>query len=115
MQSREEKFKRLREEISLQAEKEDLSNEIITPEEYASQQDNHLKGNTLKLSINQIIEAHDEYMVVVEQQKAKEDLKRKSKQLRLTKIKLIGKIIGISLVLLLMLIVIIIVIIIVTK
>lgn len=102
METREEKFKTYREEIAKNnSEEEIIHQETLTPEDLEFQQENYDKKNTLTMSIDQIIEAHDEYTTSIEQKELEEKLKKERKERNLTKAKVFFKYFCIALVLLL--------------
>ena len=101
METREEKFKKHREQIAQEvdySEKQVEDNVII---ENVNDDKNTNKKNTLTMSIDRIIEAHDEYTTIIEQKELKEKLKLEKKERLLTRIKRILKIAGIALALIL--------------
>lgn len=92
METREEKFKKYREEISLQ-EKKIEEEPLLVDEEVLDQQEiNHQKRNTLTMSIDQIIEAHDQYTMIIEQKELKEKIKKEKRLQRIAFWKKVGKI-----------------------
>lgn len=111
MESREEKFKKYREEIAQYDNKNEIEKLDVTPDVLEKQEEDTVKKNTLTMSIDQIIEAHDEYTMIIHQKELQEKLKSEKKQKR--KIQMITslKYLGIGLVLLIILIILVIIII----
>lgn len=88
MESREEKFKKYREEIKNDTEvHEEPINHVEESEEEIVN-----KKNTLTMSIDQIIEAHDEYTTIIEKQELKARIKKEKKEKLLLNLKKIIKI-----------------------
>ncbi len=110
MDSREEKFKSYREEIARTDKNKEENIETITQEDLDQQEENHLKKNTLTMSIDQIIEAHDEYTMIIQQRQLADKIRQEKKEKRIEKTKKILKYIGIGLLLVLIVAVIVIVI-----
>lgn len=101
MDSREEKFKSYREEIARADKNKEEIIETITQEDLDQQEENHLKKNTLTMSIDQIIEAHDEYTMIIQQKQLADKIRQEKKEKRILKTKKILKYIGIGLLLVL--------------
>lgn len=99
MESREERFKKYREEISQYDNKSEVEKIDVTPEVIEKQEEDTVKKNTLTMSIDQIIEAHDEYTMIIHQKELKEKLKTEKKQKRKTQFIFLLKYCGIGLVL----------------
>ena len=83
MQSRVERFKAYREEIALNDKKVEVERIIVTDEVIDQQNIYASKKNTLAMSIDQIIEAHDEYTLNIEHER----ILQEEKLLRNKKIK----------------------------
>ena len=95
MESREEKFKKHREQISMNLDdsEKQIENNVIV-DNFADDLKTK-KKNTLTMSIDQIIEAHDEYTTIIEQKELKEKLKLEKRERLLTRLKRVLIIIGI--------------------
>ena len=96
MESREVKFKKYREEIIAQNITKD---EIKTTE--STEETSYALKNTLTRSIDEIIEAHDEYTVVIQQKELDERIKQEKKERLIATIVKVSKYVGIALLLLL--------------
>ncbi len=97
MESREEKFKLYREEIASQVKEEAPKEE---KEVVIETTDKPVIKNTLTMTMDEIIEAHDEYTMIIEQKELKEKIRLEKKaKLKATWIK-IGKYSGFALVVL---------------
>lgn len=96
MESREVKFKKYREEIIAQNITKD---EIKTTE--STEETSYALKNTLTMSIDEIIEAHDEYTVVIQQKELDERIKQEKKERLIATIVKVSKYVGIALLLLL--------------
>lgn len=94
MESREEKFRKHREDIELQEKTEVL--ETLMKEEEASVDSDRANRNTLTLSIDKILEAHDEYTVIIEQKELKEKIRQEKKLQRKDAVKVFFKYFGIG-------------------
>ena len=96
MESREVKFKKYREEIIAQNITKD---EIKTTE--STEETSYALKNTLTMSIDEIIEAHDEYTVVIQQKELDERIKQEKKERLIATIVKVSKYVCIALLLLL--------------
>ncbi len=83
MESRVEKFRTYREEIAKNEKKIEVERIDVTDEVIAQQNEDALKRNTLAISIDQIIEANDEYTLNAQNEK----ILREEKILKRKKIK----------------------------
>ena len=99
MITREEKFKKHREKIASNVENNKVEDVFVGNETNPSE-DNQ-KKNTLTMSIDKIIEAHDEYTTIIEQKELQEKLRLEKKEKTIATLKSVGKILGIALALLL--------------
>ena len=110
METREEKFKKYREEIKKSetvAQKVDETSLIDENIDYNSP---IIKKNTLTMSIDKIIEAHDEYTTIIEKKEREEKLKQEKQAKTIELLKEIGKwvLIGIAIVVIIAVIIIVI-------
>ena len=110
MMTREEKFKEYRAQLSRQNDKSVIVEKEAAKEEIPNEKDIIQKKNTLTMSIDEIIEAHDEYTMIIEKKTLDESIKKQKKELRMAKLKKVLKYLGIGFVLLLMVIVLVIII-----
>ena len=101
METREEKFKKHREQIAQEVDNSEKRVEDNVIVDNINDEKNVNKKNTLTMSIDQIIEAHDEYTTIIEQKELKEKLRLEKKERLLTRVKRILKITGIALALVL--------------
>ena len=101
METREEKFKKHREQIAQEVDNIEKHVENNVVEDNLDDEVGTNKKNTLTMSIDKIIEAHDEYTTIIEQKELKEKLKLEKKERLLTRIKRILKIAVVALSLLL--------------
>lgn len=76
MESREEKFKAYREEIASQVKEEAPKEE---KEVVVETTDKPVIKNTLTMTMDEIIEAHDEYTMIIEQKELKDKIKLEKK------------------------------------
>ena len=84
METREEKFKKYREEILKEKNKpQEIKEEKV--EEIKIEEEPPVKKNTLTMSIDEIIEAHDEYTMIIQQKELKDKAKRKFKMQKVIK------------------------------
>ena len=91
MESREEKFKKYREEIANDTLKEEV---FSTKEEVSDLEPEEDIKNTLTMKIDRIIEAHDEYTMIIEQKELEKKLKLQKKEKNIAQLKKISKIIA---------------------
>ena len=110
METREEKFKEYRAQLSKQSDKNDIIEKEIIKDTASTTQEVIQKKNTLTMSIDEIIEAHDEYTMIIEKKTLDESLRKQKKEARMAKLKKVLKYLGIGLVLLLVVIVLVIII-----
>ena len=80
MQSRVERFKAYREQIAQNVNEEEVEKLVVTEEVINQQNEDTVKRNTLTMSIDQIIEANDEYTSNIRQQRLLEEEKRKKQR-----------------------------------
>ncbi len=103
METREEKFKAYREEIKNNH--HDETKDVLIQDDLENQQENYLKKNTLTMSIDQIIEAHDEYTIMFEKKELEAKLKKEKHEKNMANLKVVFKWIGIAVILLLIIVV----------
>ena len=80
MQSRVERFKAYREQIAQNVNEEGVERLVVTEEVINQQNEDTVKRNTLTMSIDQIIEANDEYTSNIRQKRLLEEEKRKKQR-----------------------------------
>lgn len=98
METREEKFKKYREEILKEKNKpQEIKEEKV--EEIKIEEEPPVKKNTLTMSIDEIIEAHDEYTMIIQQKELKDKIKLEKKAKRKFKMQKVIKYILICLIL----------------
>ena len=99
MQTREEKFKALREEIMNNKSVDTLDESQNFIDENIDYTSSEVKKNTLTMSIDKIIEAHDEYTTIIEKRELDEKLKLEQREKTIALLKTIGKwaLIGVAL------------------
>lgn len=105
MENREQRFKTYREKIINEDLKEDKNNTTLEAKNIEDNskilQDKQVKKNTLTMSIDQIIEAHDEYTIIIEQKELEEKIRKEKRDKMTAKLKVIFKYALIGLILLL--------------
>ena len=98
METREEEFKKYREEILKEKNKpQEIKEEKV--EEIKIEEEPPVKKNTLTMSIDEIIEAHDEYTMIIQQKELKDKIKLEKKAKRKFKMQKVIKYILICLIL----------------
>ena len=99
MQTREEKFKAWREEIANNKNIDAPDNQQNIVDEGVDYTSSDVKKNTLTMSIDKIIEAHDEYTTIIEKRVLDEKIKQEQKEKLISTLKTVGKwvLIGIAL------------------
>lgn len=117
METREEKFKNYRAQLSKQNDKSEMIEKELPEVDISNikEQEGFEKKNTLTMSIDEIIEAHDEYTMIIEKKTLEESIKKQKKEQMISKLKKILKYLGIGSVLLLVVIVLVIIILAIMK